>query len=300
MNKKDEEVLTIPNNVVNFFYIKKGVFYEDISFNFLCDIIHKYKLWFSRNFIETNNNFKQIIPYVIVTYEDLILLIHRTKKQTEKRLHDLLSLGIGGHINKTDAISFDTKNTIIKGMNRELNEEIIINQHQIKEPKFCGIINDLSNDVGRVHLGLLFHLELEHDNVVVNEKDNMKIKWCKISDILLNYDKMENWSKIVCNTYLKDRINKEKNNKVGVKKMNEKEYIEENYLDETDEIYIYLLTYIKENFTHDNWQDAFGVIHCAFEDLKENQEELNNFFKWKKLKKKDKVKSPGVLVRENL
>ena len=45
---------------------------------------------------------KQIIPYVLLRRGDAYFLLRRLKKQTETRLHDKLSLGVGGHINPTE------------------------------------------------------------------------------------------------------------------------------------------------------------------------------------------------------
>src|SRR6266849_6628716 len=48
---------------------------------------------------EVSPRWRQIIPYVVVRYGDSFFLLRRTRKQNEVRLHDKLSLGIGGHIN---------------------------------------------------------------------------------------------------------------------------------------------------------------------------------------------------------
>ena len=65
---------------------------------------------------ENNPNLKQIIPYLLVSAKataesreglvvsganlnDKIFVLHRQTKQTEKRLHDKYSIGVGGHIN---------------------------------------------------------------------------------------------------------------------------------------------------------------------------------------------------------
>src|SRR5436190_9053741 len=78
-----------------------------------------------RNLAEHDESFKQVIPYVLVAHGNRYLLIRRTKKQGEARLHDMYSLGIGGHINDVDSGSEDRHSHIVEaGMRRELNEEI--------------------------------------------------------------------------------------------------------------------------------------------------------------------------------
>ncbi|WP_129409973.1 hypothetical protein [Marinitoga lauensis] len=50
-----------------------------------------------RELAETDESKKQIIPYVVIKNENNeILVVQRTKNQTEKRLHNLYSVGIGG------------------------------------------------------------------------------------------------------------------------------------------------------------------------------------------------------------
>jgi len=55
-------------------------------------------LFRKRSELEKNPSFKQIIPYAIISYKESFFLFKRTSKQTEKRLHNKLHLGIGGHI----------------------------------------------------------------------------------------------------------------------------------------------------------------------------------------------------------
>ena len=96
----------------------------------------------ARSIAETDYQFKQVIPYVVVRHEDRCLLIWRTSKQTEARLHNLYSLGVGGHINDTDIPSAGS-NIILTGMRREYNEEIAVEGEQSCE--LVGIINDDSD-----------------------------------------------------------------------------------------------------------------------------------------------------------
>ena len=51
---------------------------------------------------EYDNTVRQIIPYVILRRGRHYFLLRRLKKQTETRLHEKLSLGVGGHINPTE------------------------------------------------------------------------------------------------------------------------------------------------------------------------------------------------------
>lgn len=95
---------------------------------------------------------KQIIPYCVVTSEGRVLLMRRRAKGGEARLHDKLTIGVGGHINPIDVD--DAAELVLVAARREISEEI-----ELSAPfdlRLVGTINDDSNPVGAVHLGLVF------------------------------------------------------------------------------------------------------------------------------------------------
>jgi predicted NUDIX family phosphoesterase len=59
-----------------------------------------------------------------------------------------------------------------------------------------GIINDDTNEVGKVHLGILYHINLNNKSIEINEKEKMTGIWVKKSDLHEYYPQMESWSKI--------------------------------------------------------------------------------------------------------
>lgn len=141
---------------------------------------------------EKNYEFKQVIPYVVVKHRDRYLLSQRTSKQQETRLHNKYSIGQGGHINDMDL----TKgNPIAVGMVREINEEFTLGETELCG--VAGVINDNSNDVGRVHLGLVYMLTVKSDKLHVAEEGKHIARWATLIELLPHYDAMENWSKIV-------------------------------------------------------------------------------------------------------
>jgi len=77
-----------------------------------------------RDDAENDPSLKQIIPYVIIRYGTCVLLMRRLHKQSESRLWDKLSLGIGGHVNPEDGTDFF--DAFLSGMERELHEELYI------------------------------------------------------------------------------------------------------------------------------------------------------------------------------
>src|SRR5438034_890459 len=71
--------------------------------------------------VETDPEFKQLIPYVVLKCGELVFHYRRGSSGTEKRLEALRSIGIGGHISEADASGGD--DPYQTGMLRELTEE---------------------------------------------------------------------------------------------------------------------------------------------------------------------------------
>lgn len=151
-----------------------------------------------RNEAEYNFDFKQVIPYVIIRNANEYLLLKRTSQQTEKRLHNKYSLGIGGHINP--APSIPEKNIITNGLYRELGEEISLNDPG--KLQFIGVINDERNSVSKVHLGLLYLLETRSSKYQILETEKMTAQWVTKDRLVDYYDSLETWSQIVYDNYI--------------------------------------------------------------------------------------------------
>ena len=66
--------------------------------------IHATSEYRPRAEIEDDPELQQIIPYCVVHHSDdeTYLLTRRLRRSSEKRLHHLYSLGIGGHVNPGD------------------------------------------------------------------------------------------------------------------------------------------------------------------------------------------------------
>ena len=172
------------SNVIS---IKENAFIKSIEFN------HKF---IERDVAETDDNYKQIVSYCLISTGDDIFITQRTTKQTEKRLHNRYSFGIGGHIS-----FIDTKNSniIITGMLRELFEEIDIQCPYTYD--FLGIINDNSSEVNAVHTGVCFLVKLDNKLCSVKEKEKMHGFWINKSEIEQYMDGLEGWSKILINSF---------------------------------------------------------------------------------------------------
>ena len=177
-------------------------------------------LFRKRNELEEDHSFKQIIPYAVISNKEpeprswrdklrgvrqsqSFYLFRRTSGQTEKRLHNKFSLGVGGHMNPSNSKESDEQ-YLINELKRELSEEVrLLNGCLIEDIEFIGFINDDTIPVGRVHIGLLYNIRVSNKNVVINETDRMTADWIDKHDLAEFYKGMETWTKIIYDCYIK-------------------------------------------------------------------------------------------------
>lgn len=177
-------------------------------------------LFRKRNELEEDQSFKQIIPYAVISNKEpeprswrnklrgvrqsqSFFLFRRTSGQTEKRLHNKFSLGVGGHMNPGKSKESDEQ-YLINELKRELFEEVrLLNGCLIEDIEFIGFINDDTIPVGRVHIGLLYNIRVSNKNVVINETDRMTADWIDKPDLDEFYEGMETWTKIIYDYYIK-------------------------------------------------------------------------------------------------
>ena len=169
---------------------------KTINYDSLESFIKRYAFFTNRASAENDDTVKQIIPYVYLQYQNLFFLVKRLKGNTEKRLVGNLSLGLGGHINEID----EGENIILKCIKRELKEEVSL--EMIDNPKFMGIINNETTEVGRYHLGLVYKIKLYTPNIIVKETQKLAGGWASVEEISKKYDQLENWSQILVNECL--------------------------------------------------------------------------------------------------
>lgn len=193
-----EDVLVVSNNLLTDIVNNKKRHLISIEkakvFRF---VLNNYS-FMERQEAEYNYNYKQVIPYIIINCGSDFLLLKRTKKQTEKRLHDKYSLGIGGHINPSQSDEYE--NIIMEGLYKELNEEI--HCPELNEFSFKGILYDDSTNVSKVHLGLVFVAVLNTPEFKILEPHKMTATWVERERLGDYYDGFESWSKIIYEQYI--------------------------------------------------------------------------------------------------
>lgn len=182
----NEQVMVVAREDIAAHLIDYGLMREHADE--ILDVIVERHFFIDRPTAEVSPQYKQIIPYVIIRNGDGYFLLQRTKKQTEARLHDKFSIGIGGHVNP------DTPD-LVGGLLKELDEEVAIDGDY--DIAFVGILNDDSTEVGRVHLGAVFVLDAETRDVHVAETEKMVGRWATAAELADVYGSMETWSQIV-------------------------------------------------------------------------------------------------------
>ena len=153
---------------------------------------------------ENDPSHKQLIPYCIFRIKDTkgtrFLHYTRGKSGGESRLHTQVSIGIGGHINPVDQREDHLgMQTYMAGVNREIDEELNISAGYTN--KIIALLNDDSNDVGKVHLGVVHLIELENDDVHANEDAIANLEFTTLENLKGDlYDRLETWTKFCVDT----------------------------------------------------------------------------------------------------
>lgn len=149
--------------------------------------------------METDPSFKQLIPYILLRCGEQVYRYWRTKKAGESRLHHLYSLGIGGHINQRDDNLFTASNELLfEAAMRELREEVQLSE--TPELRHIGFINDDENEVGQVHLGVVYEAWLSSTEVTTRESALARGEWKLINE--LTDVEYETWSQFLVEEYL--------------------------------------------------------------------------------------------------
>ena len=147
--------------------------------------------YLDRSTAEDAPNFKQIIPYVVVRDRERVFLMQRTDAGGDSRLHGKASVGVGGHLNPVD----EGDDPLMAGLRREWGEELDADW----QPDFqlVGLLNDDSNPVGAVHLGVVFTVEANGRAVDVRERDKLSGTFVEVDAIAAAWDRLETWSRLV-------------------------------------------------------------------------------------------------------
>jgi predicted NUDIX family phosphoesterase len=166
-----------------------------------------------RDQVEEDPALKQIIPYTVVRHGARIFLVGRTRRGSETRLREKLSIGLGGHINPVDnqpelfpgtgAVDVgrrpeegESAGTLVDAaMARELTEEVDLPAGWRARP--VGVLNDDVEPVGRVHFGLVYLADVPSTEVRIRETTKLSGAFATIAEIRDAYPRLESWSQFI-------------------------------------------------------------------------------------------------------
>ncbi len=151
-----------------------------------------------RSQAEADPAYKQLIPYVIMSHDGRYLSYVRGKRAGEARLLNLRSIGIGGHINPVDneVPLFDTdfRQMYLTAVEREVAEEVSVEANHTDS--IVALLNDDSNEVGSVHLGVVHHWILDAPKVTKREQMITQMAFMTPAELHELRDTMETWSQL--------------------------------------------------------------------------------------------------------
>lgn len=206
----EEQILVVPTRLFHELGCFQG--FSDRVEHYLPGLLNESNTEYRpRSLMEQDPTFKQLIPYVVFRFRAADGQCHyfhytRGSGQGEQRLHAKKSVGVGGHISLEDTQHPDA---YMAGMQRELSEEIHIGTVADERAtgtttvstnsqfgRIIGLINDDSNEVGQVHLGVVHLVELAEPIVTAREKDLLDARFSSPQDLEVMLDQFETWSQI--------------------------------------------------------------------------------------------------------
>lgn len=149
----------------------------------------EFKERFGDDGVEKNPDMQQVIFYGLIVRGNTFFVYKRGDEgMSEKRLSSKISVGVGGHIEPSDA-------SLINSLYRELDEEVSFVKngnpinfrnesgeinldafHAVATVEIKGLIKNDTDDVGKVHVGLFCVIRVIADDIDVkikNEQENV-------------------------------------------------------------------------------------------------------------------------------
>lgn len=189
-----EEVLVVKRGLLEELGMFDGFRTEGVDDVVAALLNEKTHFFMDRAAAEDDPSHKQLIPYCIFKCGDRVLHYTRGKAGGENRLHAKISIGVGGHINPVDmGEGRQGAAAYYAAVQREIDEELDIACDY--EMRIVGLLNDDSNPVGQVHLGVVHLVELESEEVSSREDALTDLSWATIEELNGElFERLETWS----------------------------------------------------------------------------------------------------------
>lgn len=160
------------------------------------------EIWFGpRKRLENDAAYRQIVPYLLLAKDAEIVRYERSKKGAEERLHNLVSVGIGGHVDLADACYSPAEKdlrvmaTLQRTAEREFFEEVA--GVRLADTGWVGFVVEDDSAVGRVHLGVVALWDVTGD-VRGHNAELEDVRFTKLEGLnQVPTDLLEPWTKIL-------------------------------------------------------------------------------------------------------
>jgi predicted NUDIX family phosphoesterase len=151
-----------------------------------------------RSEVEEDSSWQQVIPYVAFRWRDQHLLTKRLTRSSERRLHHLYSVAVGGHVNPEDLASSPigpSGDPVLSGLWREWREEVEYGGEL--SLSLLGLLKDDSTPVGKVHVGVVGLMEGDQAEISVREPAKLEGRLLPLVQMIPFYLNMETWSQVL-------------------------------------------------------------------------------------------------------
>jgi len=187
-----ELVMGLPNSVVFAHGQWQGFLMDTDKCQEIKQLIETKAEWRPRKEAETDNNWQQIYPYALFKYDNLYSEFKRgTQNTSDSRLNLKYTMAVGGHVFKPE---YDQAGNLDNWIQQLFHHDIDYQGNLT--PHCCGILNDNSDDLGRYHIGIVYLLE--GDSNQLHSNIHAETRLLKLQDFT-NEDIgfLERWSQMV-------------------------------------------------------------------------------------------------------
>jgi len=208
-NEGLEEILVIPSLEINDILPFSNKLIKNIEIQDFCNSICQKIQVISKGSADHHPEFRQFVTYSIIKIDNnFYMTLLRKPDSWEERLHNKLTIGIGGHVNSSSCDSTNNQQLfeiIYRSMWREIDEEVNIRKvANLKKEIFLGLLNN-DAETDREHIGFVWNLDFACKNIgsiICKEHKLSDLSLFNPEDLKERFNKFESWSQIL----LKDII----------------------------------------------------------------------------------------------
>lgn len=199
-----EQVLVVPRELLQEIGMFEGLRTDGLDAAVARLLNPAHHFFMDRAAAEEDPSHKQLIPYCIFRCGSRVLHYTRGKAGGESRLHAKISVGVGGHVNPVDTGSGRTgSDAYHAAVTREIEEELDLPEEH--EHRIIALLNDESNTVGQVHLGIVHLVDLKSESVASREDALLDLGFSSLTELNGSlFDRLETWSQF-CIRHLSEK-----------------------------------------------------------------------------------------------